>query len=936
MRVVLVIALLALSLGLAWAGDGGKDESSDFDCDDVMEFGMKGWKGTGCSFVQKYCKEESVFPLYNLFYCGLQEPKWTGGVVGFLSCLLFWAALSFAIVYSLACLGSTADVCLSSSLESIADLLRLSPGVTGATFLAFGNGAPDIFSVIASVKNPDNGFIGVGAIIGAVAFITLVVTSAVVRTVLGKTRPRALSASSALPAAPLAPISQDGERSASHTNGQQARRAPPSSRGLGESGVFAAVPLLLLRRDESENGSTPSRREGGESERRTGELQRWDSDVMSVVSDVEGEGAVGGEAQSQRESDGSVQEGGGSVRVNRSVFLRDTGFLWASLIALMLCGIRGRVGIPESVCFFLMYSGYVGLIIVKETRERRGGGNAGVGVSTSSSAEVSSSVRGGLLSSERGGGVDLERGRGGGRPMVEFGNRGGGSFGLTMHLLAETRQESQEGRETGKVERGGREMREVRAERAEEAEEGEGRRQESVGQIGSVGIGRWEEREMDVMSTKSSTESDDGDDGGGAGGEGGGGRGASSPGKGKAADVAGTTFRGDIQQEPPSQRTTCPPSGRLETGEGGLGGEEVTGNGHHVPSPAEEEEREFIGDGTESETPSESEGDILRDERGLPTQSGSVREIPPLRFQWADSARRSFYRLSSRFRGFRRRLWAQAAIREKLRRRVERMEWHDMSVYEKVQFVLLSPFILLRWFTAPSEKFDRLQVCLLPLGVPLFLLIQFAGIQALLRPVRLGIPLIAVVVVGALLVGIALRAVLPRQDPPRVVSAVLAFLCFCMAAMWINSIADVVVGGLTIVAGMSGVPKVVVGLTLLAWGNSLPDLVANCAVSKRGHAQMALTGCFAGPLFNLLFGLGAAFGVAGVCNGGSIPFPIYAPSNLAFTVALGSLIVVIPAAVWLVMRGGFAINRTACAMMLCSYVVMSVASVATAFLLGSD
>ena len=46
------------------------------------------------------------------------------------------------------------------------------------------------------------------------------------------------------------------------------------------------------------------------------------------------------------------------------------------------------------------------------------------------------------------------------------------------------------------------------------------------------------------------------------------------------------------------------------------------------------------------------------------------------------------------------------------------------------------------------------------------------------------------------------------------------------------------------------------GITLLAWGNSIGDMVANCGIAKRGMAQMAIVGCFAGPFFNMCIGLG--------------------------------------------------------------------------------
>ncbi len=63
-----------------------------------------------------------------------------------------------------------------------------------------------------------------------------------------------------------------------------------------------------------------------------------------------------------------------------------------------------------------------------------------------------------------------------------------------------------------------------------------------------------------------------------------------------------------------------------------------------------------------------------------------------------------------------------------------------------------------------------------------------------------------------------------------------------------------------LLAGLLAVPPGVMGLTLLAWGNSLGDLFGNPAMARRGQASMALTACFAGPLFNMLAGLALGYG----------------------------------------------------------------------------
>ena len=58
---------------------------------------------------------------------------------------------------------------------------------------------------------------------------------------------------------------------------------------------------------------------------------------------------------------------------------------------------------------------------------------------------------------------------------------------------------------------------------------------------------------------------------------------------------------------------------------------------------------------------------------------------------------------------------------------------------------------------------------------------------------------------------------------------------------------------------LSGISHEVLGMTVLAWGNSVGDLSTNSAMAKRGLSNMAMTACFAGPIINLLLSLGLGF-----------------------------------------------------------------------------
>jgi len=90
-------------------------------------------------------------------------------------------------------------------------------------------------------------------------------------------------------------------------------------------------------------------------------------------------------------------------------------------------------------------------------------------------------------------------------------------------------------------------------------------------------------------------------------------------------------------------------------------------------------------------------------------------------------------------------------------------------------------------------------------------------------------------------------------------AAPIALYGFIIGATWIDTIADHLVQILSMMGILLRIPGPVIGLTVLAWGNSVADLSANVAMARKGLANMAMTACFAGPVFNILIGLGLGF-----------------------------------------------------------------------------
>jgi sodium/potassium/calcium exchanger 6 len=69
-------------------------------------------------------------------------------------------------------------------------------------------------------------------------------------------------------------------------------------------------------------------------------------------------------------------------------------------------------------------------------------------------------------------------------------------------------------------------------------------------------------------------------------------------------------------------------------------------------------------------------------------------------------------------------------------------------------------------------------------------------------------------------------------------------------------LANIIVDVLVMYECITGVSAALLGFTVLSWGNSVGDAIASVAISKKGFGEMAFTGCIAGPVFNLLLGLG--------------------------------------------------------------------------------
>jgi len=194
----------------------------------------------------------------------------------------------------------------------------------------------------------------------------------------------------------------------------------------------------------------------------------------------------------------------------------------------------------------------------------------------------------------------------------------------------------------------------------------------------------------------------------------------------------------------------------------------------------------------------------------------------------------------------------------------EDIVWNgDVHPLDKFFLILEYPVTILRKVTIPipCEGFYVRGLVALSLAVsPLWFAYYLSGhgVNILHESVWMSFLLIWLAMIGVALVTV--RYAPGGEGNMSMMFAVpIALYGFVLAATWIDTIADTLVGVLTFIGIILGIPSPVLGLTLLAWGNSMSDLSANLTMARKGLANMAMTACFAGPVFNILVGLGLGF-----------------------------------------------------------------------------
>lgn len=95
-----------------------------------------------------------------------------------------------------------------------------------------------------------------------------------------------------------------------------------------------------------------------------------------------------------------------------------------------------------------------------------------------------------------------------------------------------------------------------------------------------------------------------------------------------------------------------------------------------------------------------------------------------------------------------------------------------------------------------------------------------------------------------------------RTSLPLWLATIYSFTC-CIA--WIFAVSNELVAALSSLGLILGVSRTIMGCLVLAWGNSIGDLIADVALARNGAPQTAITAIFSGPVQNVLLTIGISF-----------------------------------------------------------------------------
>ena len=205
-------------------------------------------------------------------------------------------------------------------------------------------------------------------------------------------------------------------------------------------------------------------------------------------------------------------------------------------------------------------------------------------------------------------------------------------------------------------------------------------------------------------------------------------------------------------------------------------------------------------------------------------------------------------------------VWAWNQLAEKLN---PFNGFNDLSLTMKIWAVVKSPVMFLFNITTPvvNEEEENLGWCQYLLVIQCIIGCQFVCYCTNLSSIVIyeSIAFWQLALLLSLLLSILILCTSVPSENPKYFRWFFSLLGFAISIVWMYVIPNEIVGLLKAFGVTLNLSDAVLGLTVLAWGNSIGDFVADTATARQGYPRMGFSACFGGPLLNLLLGIGISF-----------------------------------------------------------------------------
>eukprot|EP01125_Pyxidicula_operculata_P021394 TRINITY_DN821_c0_g1_i1.p1 TRINITY_DN821_c0_g1~~TRINITY_DN821_c0_g1_i1.p1 ORF type:complete len:789 (-),score=139.13 TRINITY_DN821_c0_g1_i1:132-2387(-) len=209
---------------------------------------------------------------------------------------------------------------------------------------------------------------------------------------------------------------------------------------------------------------------------------------------------------------------------------------------------------------------------------------------------------------------------------------------------------------------------------------------------------------------------------------------------------------------------------------------------------------------------------------------------------------------------------------------LEYFEWTEMTKFQKIAFLLDFPRNFIQHLTiywAEDDKYFKPLIVVMPPSIVLLVFALYNLWQAKVVD-SLGNVIYWVLPIS-LALSIAIYFTSKRESPP-VYEPIFLLSGMVMSVLWIANIAEELVHVLSALGAAVGISEGIMGLTVLAWGNSIGDFVSNVMIARKGFPEMAIGASYSAPLTNTMIGLGLAFAIKIISQGAPIQFQLYGSS----------------------------------------------------------